>query len=98
VLLGIASISFPMSLTLIARHARSRDTALSLAGVAQAVGYLAAGIGTFAFGLLHLHLGSWGWPLVMLFVLALPIPVLAARAAVPAYVEDQLAAHQASTV
>ncbi|WGL53583.1 MFS transporter [Nocardioides sp. BP30] len=90
VLLGIAAISFPMSLTLVARHAHSRDAALSLAGVAQTVGYLVAGVGTFGFGLLHLQLGSWGWPLALLLVLALPIPVLAARASIPASVEEQL--------
>ena len=88
--LGIATISFPMSLSLISRHAHSRDVALSLAGVAQTVGYLVAGVGVFGFGLLHLHLGSWGWPMALLLVLALPIPLLAARAASPASVEDQL--------
>lgn len=90
VLLGVAAIGFPMSLSLISRHARTRDAALSLAGVAQAVGYLVAGIGTFGYGLLHLHLDSWRWPMALLFVLALPIPLLAARAARPASVEDQL--------
>jgi CP family cyanate transporter-like MFS transporter len=90
VLLGIAAITFPMSLTLVARHSASRDAALSLAGVAQAVGYLVAGVGTFGFGMLHLQLGSWGWPMALLLVLALPIPVLASRAAIPASVEEQL--------
>jgi len=90
ILLGVAALAFPMSLSLIDRHARSRDAAFSLLGVAQAVGYLVAGIGTFLFGLLHLHLGSWGWPMALLLALALPIPVLAARAAIPASVEEQL--------
>lgn len=90
ILLGIAAIGFPMALTLVSRHANSRDAALSLAGVAQTVGYLIAGIGIFGFGLLHLHLGSWDWPMALLLVCALPIPVLAARAAVPASVESQL--------
>lgn len=90
VLLGIAAISFPMSLTLVGRHAHSRDAALSLAGVAQAVGYLAAGVGIFGFGLLHLELGSWDWPLALLLMLALPIPVLSARASTAASVEEQL--------
>lgn len=91
-LLGIAAISFPMALTLVGRHASTRDAALSLAGVAQAVGYLVAGIGTFGFGMLHLHLGTWHWPLALLLVAALPIPVLASRAAIPASVEQQLGA------
>lgn len=90
VVLGIAAVTFPMSVTLIGRHASSRDAALSLAGVAQAVGYLVAGVGTFGFGLLHLHLGTWGWPMALLLLLALPIPVLASRAAIGASVEDQL--------
>ena len=90
VLLGVASITFPMTLTLVGRHAGTRDAALSLAGVAQAVGYLVGGLGTFGFGMLHLHLGSWGWPMALLLVLALPIPVLASRAAIPASVEEQL--------
>jgi CP family cyanate transporter-like MFS transporter len=90
ILLGVAAIGFPMSLSLIERHARSRDAALSLLGVAQTFGYLISGIGTVLFGLIHLHHGSWGWPMLMLFVLALPIPILAVRASAPESVEDQL--------
>jgi len=90
IVLGVATISFPMSLSLIIRHAHSRDVALSLAGVAQTVGYFVAGLGVLGFGLLHLHLASWGWPMGLLLVLALPIPLLAARAASPSSVEDQL--------
>ena len=93
IVLGIAAIGFPMGLALIGRHAHSRDVALSLAGVAQTVGYLFAGLGTLGFGLLHLHSDSWGWPMILLLVLALPIPLLAARATTPASVEDQLRAH-----
>ena len=92
ILLGIGAIGFPMALTLVGRHARSRDVALSLAGVAQTVGYLVAGIGIFGFGLLHLHLGSWGWPMALLLICALPIPVLAARSAIPASNEAPLGA------
>ena len=96
IVLGIGAIGFPMALTLVGRHARSRDAALSLAGVAQTVGFLVAGIGIFGFGLLHLHLGSWEWPMALLLVCALPIPVLASRAAIPASVETQLSAPAAS--
>lgn len=91
ILLGIGSLTFPVSLSLIGRHARSHDAAFSLAGVAQAVGYLVAGLGTLGFGLLHLHLGSWSWPLAVLALCAVPLPFLAARAARPSYVEEQLA-------
>ena len=90
IVLGIGAIGFPMALTLVGRHSRSRDAALSLAGVAQTVGFLIAGVGIFGFGLLHLHLGSWGWPMALLLICSVPIPVLASRAAVPASVESQL--------
>jgi CP family cyanate transporter-like MFS transporter len=90
VLLGIGTVLFPMSLALVGRHARTRDAALSLAGVAQAVGYLLAAAGTFCFGMLHLHGGSWGWPLAALLVTALPLPLLASCLTKKAYVDDQL--------
>lgn len=90
ILLGIGAVLFPMSLALVGRHARTRDAALSLAGVAQAVGYLAGAAGTFGFGMLHLHTGGWAWPMAALLVCALPLPLLATYLSRPAYVDDQL--------
>jgi CP family cyanate transporter-like MFS transporter len=97
VLLGVGTVLFPMSLALVGRHARARDAALSLAGVAQAVGYLMAGAGTFCFGMLHLHGGGWAWPLVALLVTALPLPLLASYLTKRTYVDDQLRARVAVT-
>jgi CP family cyanate transporter-like MFS transporter len=92
VLLGIGTVLFPMSLALVGRHARTRNAALSLAGVAQAAGCLLAGAGTFCFGMLHLHDGGWAWPLAGLLVTALPLPLLASYLTKRTYVDDQLRA------
>lgn len=92
VLLGIGTVLFPMSLALVGRHARTRNAALSLAGVAQAAGCLLAGAGTFCFGMLHLYDGGWAWPLAGLLVTALPLPLLASYLTKRTYVDDQLRA------
>jgi MFS transporter, CP family, cyanate transporter len=95
VLMGVGTVLFPMSLALVGRHARTRNAALSLAGVAQAVGYLLAGAGTFCFGMLHLHDGGWAWPLGALLAAGLPLPLLASYLTKRTYVDDQLRARLA---
>jgi MFS transporter, CP family, cyanate transporter len=95
-LIGAATTTFPLVLTLVGLRARTPEGTAALSSVTQSMGYLIAAAGPFAFGALHDATGGWTWPLVVLTALVLPLFGLAAYVARPMAVEDQLSRPDAS--
>jgi CP family cyanate transporter-like MFS transporter len=90
VLVGIGTTTFPLILTLIGLRARTSAGTAALSGFTQATGYLIAGVGPFAVGVLHDASGGWTVPLVVLTLLTLPQLLAGLAVSRPAYVEDEL--------
>jgi CP family cyanate transporter-like MFS transporter len=86
VLIGLGQITFPMCLTLISLRTRSSQTAASVSGFVQTVGYGVAAVAPLALGALHEVTGSWAPSLIVLLVLVavtvVAVPLLATRAEV----------------
>lgn len=91
-LIGVGTVVFPLVLVLINLRARSAEATATLSSVTQSAGYLVAGAGPFAVGLLHHHTDGWSWPLWLLIALCVPQAVLGMLATRPVFVEDQLRA------
>ena len=90
VLVGVATTTFPLILTLIGLRAHTSAGTAALSGFTQSTGYLIAGIGPFAVGVMHDASGGWTVPLIVLLVLVIPQVVVGLAVARPAYVEDEL--------
>ena len=86
VLLGLGMSVFSLALAVIALRARTAEDTARLSGMVQGIGYLLAGIGPFAFGLLHEISGGWTVPWSMLMVVYVTQIVLGALAGRPRYV------------
>ena len=86
VLLGLGMSVFSLALAVIALRARTAEDTARLSGMVQGLGYLLAGVGPFAFGLLHELSGGWTVPWVMLMVVYVIQIVLGALAGRPRYV------------
>ncbi|WP_018654171.1 CynX/NimT family MFS transporter [Actinomadura flavalba] len=87
VLLGVATGSaFPLAVTLLSLRAPNPSIAARLSGMAQTFGYLGAGIGPFAVGLLRDVTGGWTVALTVLLLLVLPEVVFGLLAARPGLV------------
>ncbi len=91
VLVGIGTTTFPLILTLIGLRARTPGGTAALSGFTQSTGYLVAGIGPFAIGLLRDLSGGWTVPLLALLAITVPQLLLGLAVSRPAYVEDELA-------
>lgn len=91
VAVGVATVTFPLILTLIGLRARTPEGTAALSAFTQSTGYLIAAAGPFTVGVLHAATGGWTVPLGVLLVLSLPLFAQASYVARPAYVEDQLA-------
>lgn len=65
-LVGLGTMTFPMSLTLINLRTRTAVGSSSLSGFTQGLGYVVSSTGPILFGLLHTESGGWGLPLVLL--------------------------------
>ena len=89
-LIGAGASVFPVVLTLIGLRSRTPAGTAALSGFTQSVGYLIAGVGPFGFGLVHDLTDGWTVPLLVLIALLVPLAAVAAYAARPAHVEDQL--------
>nr|WP_301539800.1 MFS transporter [Nocardioides sp. zg-DK7169] len=89
-LVGTGASIFPVVLTLIGLRSRTPAGTAALSGFTQSAGYLLAGIGPFGFGLIHDLSGGWTVPLLVLLAMLVPLALVAAYAARPAHVEDQL--------
>ncbi len=97
VLVGIATTTFPLILTLIGLRAHTSAGTAALSGFTQSTGYLIAGIGPFAVGVLHDGSGGWTVPLIVLLVLVIPQVFVGLAVSRPAYVEDELRPTRTST-
>lgn len=83
--LGTGS-AFPLAFTLLNLRSPSPMVAARLSGMAQTAGYLLAGVGPLAVGLLHDLTGGWTISLGMLFVLIIPEVLLGLLASRPGFV------------
>ncbi|GAB7004585.1 CynX/NimT family MFS transporter [Nocardioides sp. AN3] len=90
VLVGAGTVVFPLVLVLINLRSRTPSGTAALSSVAQSVGYLIAGVGPFAIGLLYDRTGGWTWPLCVLIAICVPQTIFGLLCARPVYVEDQL--------
>jgi CP family cyanate transporter-like MFS transporter len=90
VTIGVATVTFPLILTLIGLRARTPEGTAALSAFTQSTGYLIAAAGPFTVGVLHSATGGWTVPLVLLLVLAVPLFPLAAYVSRVRYVEDQM--------
>lgn len=95
VLTGIGSGMFPISLTMIARRARTPETTAALSAFVQAIGYVVAGTGPLLFGILHGVTGGWSASLSLLFVALVLALVSGWRSCLPHFVDDELAESRA---
>ncbi|MDL4816645.1 CynX/NimT family MFS transporter [Actinomadura opuntiae] len=87
VLLGIGTGSaFPLAYTLLSLRSPSPAVAARLSGMAQTGGYLLAGFGPLAMGVLHSATGGWHVPLTLVLALVVPELVFGLLAARPGYV------------
>jgi cyanate permease len=75
--------AFPLAYTLITLRAGSAASAARLSGMAQTTGYLLAGGGPLAFGVLHDVTDGWRVPLALLLLWLVPETLIAWRAARP---------------
>jgi CP family cyanate transporter-like MFS transporter len=95
VLVGIGSGQFPLALTMIGLRSRTSDTTAALSAFVQAIGYIVAGTGPLLFGVLNGLTHGWALPLSLLFIALAFAFVAGWRAAVPRFVDDELAPSQA---
>ncbi|MFB4300327.1 CynX/NimT family MFS transporter [Actinomadura sp. NTSP31] len=87
VLLGVGTGSaFPLAYTLLSLRSPSAAVAARLSGMAQTGGYLLAGFGPLAMGVLHSATGGWHVPLTLVLALVAPELVFGLLAARPGYV------------
>lgn len=85
--LGLAiGSAFPLAFTLITLRSAGPHVAARVSGMAQTVGYLLAGVGPLAFGLLHGATGGWTVPLIVLLVWLVPEALIALYAARPGHI------------
>ncbi|WP_245623032.1 CynX/NimT family MFS transporter [Spirillospora albida] len=90
VALGIGTGSaFPLAYTLLNLRSPSPSVAARLSGMAQTAGYLLAGFGPLAIGVLHDATGGWNVPLVLLLVLLIPKLTFGFLAARPGHVQTR---------
>ncbi|MEU8978796.1 MFS transporter [Streptomyces sp. NPDC048309] len=85
--LGLATGgAFPLAVTLLSLRSPSPLVAARLSGMAQTIGYLLAGLGPLAVGVLHSVTGGWQVSLLLLLALVVPETVFGLRAARPGFV------------
>ncbi|CNF40575.1 transmembrane transporter [Mycobacterium tuberculosis] len=87
IILGLGTGSaFPLAYTLLSLRAPTPSVAAALSGMAQTGGYLLAGAGPLAVGVLHDATGGWDVPLVLLLALVVPEVMFGLLAARPGFV------------
>ncbi|MFI6012897.1 CynX/NimT family MFS transporter [Streptomyces sp. NPDC051243] len=89
-LLGVATGgAFPLAMTLLGLRADGPRTAADLSGMAQTTGYLLAGLGPLAMGLLHDVTDGWRIPLAVLIALVVPEAIAGLLAGRPGQVRPR---------
>lgn len=86
--IGVGSLVFPLTLTLINLRSRTHTGSVALSGFTQGIGYVIGAAGPVIVGILHDLTGGWTAPLWFLVgsaVLAIPALVTLRR---PRYIED----------
>jgi CP family cyanate transporter-like MFS transporter len=91
VLAGIGSGSFPLALAMLGLRSRSAEVTTSLSAMAQAFGYLIAGLGPLLFGVLHGATHGWAASLTLLWIALGLTLVFGWISCAPTYVDDELA-------
>lgn len=97
VVVGVATVTFPLILTLIGLRARTPAGTAALSAFTQSTGYLIAAIGPFLVGVVHDATDGWASPLALLLALALPLFPLAAYVSRGHLVEDQLGQYRSTS-
>ncbi len=90
VVLGVAGFAFPTCIALLTARTRDPSVTARLSGFVQPLGYLLAGLGPFAVGLLHDATGSWDLVLLLLAATAVPFTWAGLKVARPVLVDDEL--------
>ena len=90
VLLGLSGFAFPTAIALIAARTHNPHVTAQLSGFVQPVGYLLAGIGPFAVGLLHELTGGWTVVLLLLMTTGVGITLAGLRVARPVLVDAEI--------
>jgi len=90
VFLGLAQLTFPLSLALFNLRSRNPDTVLQVSSFAQFLGYSAASVTTLSVGLIRDLTG--GWEVVLIIVGATNLLVISAAFALAKknFIEDEL--------
>ncbi|MFI7410776.1 CynX/NimT family MFS transporter [Streptomyces sp. NPDC049627] len=89
-LLGAATgAAFPLAMTLLGLRTNDPRTAADLSAMAQTTGYLLAGLGPLATGLLHDITDGWRTPLTALTALVVPEAITGLLAARPGHVRPR---------
>ncbi|MGW4636914.1 CynX/NimT family MFS transporter [Sphaerisporangium sp. NPDC004334] len=88
-LTGVAMGSFPLALTLFALRTRTAEATQALSAFAQSVGYLIAGAGPLAVGVLYSATGGWTLPFTLLFAVVAAHILTGWYAAGDRYLEDE---------
>ncbi|MFF9765337.1 CynX/NimT family MFS transporter [Streptomyces sp. NPDC014636] len=85
--LGVAiGAAFPLAMTILGLRSPDPATAARLSAMAQAGGYLLAGCGPAAFGILHALTGSWKTPILLLIACTVPELLVGLVAGRPGFV------------
>jgi MFS transporter, CP family, cyanate transporter len=88
--LGIGVSTFPLCMTLINHRTRTPQSASTVSGFVQGIGYGLACLGPIGLGLLREATGSWTTPLVVLAATAVPGVLAGWFACQPRFVEDDV--------
>src|SRR5699024_10662943 len=90
ILLGIAGMAFPTSISLLPARRVDPDVTARLSGFVQPVGYILAGVGPLVIGWLYTASDSCAACLLLLFALTLFLSVAGALSSRNSNVDDQL--------
>ncbi|WP_084258760.1 CynX/NimT family MFS transporter [Microtetraspora malaysiensis] len=89
VLVGVGMGSFPLALAMLALRTRTAEATAALSAFGQSAGYLIAGAGPLAVGVLYELSGGWTVPFVLLFVVVGAQMVAGWYAGASRYIEDE---------
>ncbi|MFI6793770.1 CynX/NimT family MFS transporter [Nonomuraea sp. NPDC050383] len=89
VLIALGMGSFPLALMMLGLRTRTAEATAALSAFGQSAGYLMAGAGPLAVGLLHDLTGGWTLPYAMLFVVLAAQLVTGLYAGRRRYIEDE---------
>lgn len=88
-LVGVGMGSFPLALMMLALRTRTAETTAALSAFGQSAGYLMAGAGPLAVGVLYDMSGGWGLPYLLLFAVLAAQLVTGLYAGGRRFIEDE---------